>query len=96
LTRGCNGPHPRFVRIAADEPQGRSLYRPGAHLILDAIRRLERGESVTGTPQYPSAGAYYTFPTEDDLIRVTALGWRLFDREDVWELLESYPGATKQ
>ena len=22
-TRGCNGPHPHFVRIVADEPQGR-------------------------------------------------------------------------
>ena len=73
-----------------------SLYRPGAQLILQAIRRLERGESVTGTPQDPSAGAYYTFPTEDDLIRFTALGWRLFDREDVRELLESYQGAVDQ
>ena len=68
-----------------------SLYRPGARLIMNAIRRLERGEQVTGTAQDPSAGAYYSFPTEDDLIRFTALGWRLFDREDVWELLESYP-----
>jgi methionyl-tRNA formyltransferase len=67
-----------------------SLYRPGARLIVNAIRQLERGEPVIGTPQDPSAGAYYSFPTDDDLIRFTALGWRLFDREDVWELLESY------
>lgn len=67
-----------------------SLYRPGARLIMNAIQRLERGEPVIGTPQDPSAGAYYSFPTEDDLMRFTALGWRLFDREDVWELLESY------
>ena len=67
-----------------------SLYRPGARLIMNAIRRLERGEPIIGTPQDPSAGAYYSFPTEDDLIRFTALGWRLFDREDVWELLETY------
>jgi len=74
-----------------------SLYRPGARLIMNAIRRLERGEPVTGTAQDPSAGAYYSFPTEDDLIRFTALGWRLFDREDVWELLESYPcRSTRQ
>ena len=68
-----------------------SLYRPGARLIMNAIQRLERGEPVAGTTQDPSAGAYYSFPTEEDLIRFTALGWRLFDREDVWELLESYP-----
>ena len=67
-----------------------SLYRPGARLIMNAIQRLERGEPIIGTPQDPSAGAYYSFPTEDDLMRFTALGWRLFDREDVRELLESY------
>lgn len=67
-----------------------SLYRPGASLIMNAVRRLERGEPVIGTPQEPSAGAYYSFPTEDDMIRFAALGWRLFDREDIWELLESY------
>jgi methionyl-tRNA formyltransferase len=67
-----------------------SLYRPGARLIMNAVRRLERGEPVIGVPQDPSAGAYYSFPIEDDLIRFAALGWRLFDREDVWELLESY------
>ena len=67
-----------------------SLYRPGAGLIMNAIRRLERGEPVIGTPQDQSSGAYYSFPTEDDLIRFTALGWRLFDREDISELLESY------
>jgi methionyl-tRNA formyltransferase len=67
-----------------------SLYRPGAALILNAIRRLERGEPVTGTPQSASEGAYYSFPTDEDLVRFTTLGWRLFDREDVSELLASY------
>jgi methionyl-tRNA formyltransferase len=67
-----------------------SLYRPGTRLILSTIERLERGETITGTAQDSSAGAYFSFPTEDDLIRFTAQGWRLFDREDVSELLESY------
>ncbi|WP_241392766.1 formyl transferase [Pseudomonas chlororaphis] len=67
-----------------------ALYQPGAGLILDAIRRLERGEPMTGAPQDPSAGAYYSFPSEEDLMRFTTLGWRLFDREDVWDLFESY------
>lgn len=67
-----------------------SLYRPGAGLIMDAIRRLEGGDPVIGKPQDPSAGAYFSFPTDDDLIRFTALGWRIFDREDVRELLDSY------
>jgi methionyl-tRNA formyltransferase len=67
-----------------------SLYRPGTRLIMNAIHRLERGEPVIGTPQDPSSGAYYSFPTEDELLRFTAQGWRLFDREDVRELCEAY------
>jgi len=73
-----------------------SLYRPGARLILDAVRRLERGEPVVGTPQDASAAAYYSFPTDDDLVRFTAMGWRLFDREDVRVLLESYGCLTRR
>ncbi|WP_261792960.1 formyl transferase [Pseudomonas chlororaphis] len=72
-----------------------SLYQPGAGLIMNAIRRLECGEPVAGTPQDPSAGAYYSFPSEEDLMRFTTLGWRLFDREDVWELFESYGLALR-
>ena len=72
-----------------------SLYRPGARLIMDAVRRLELGEPVAGTTQDPSAAAYYSFPTEDDLVRFTAAGWRLFDREDVRGLLESYGCVTR-
>ncbi|CAI8778054.1 Formyl_trans_N domain-containing protein [Pseudomonas chlororaphis] len=67
-----------------------SLYQPGARLIMNAIRRLERDDPMTGTSQDPSAGAYYSFPDEDELMRFTTLGWRLFDREDVWDLFESY------
>lgn len=70
-----------------------SLYRPGARLILDAVRRLERGEPVIGKPQDSSNGAYYSFPSDDDMLRFTAQGWRLFDREDIRALLDSY-GCT--
>ncbi|AKA24955.1 formyl transferase [Pseudomonas chlororaphis] len=72
-----------------------ALYQPGAQLILNAIRRLERGDPMAGTSQDPSAGAYYSFPDEDDLMQFTAQGWRLFDREDVWELFESYGFALR-
>lgn len=89
------GPVVETVRVAVARERSLlwhipSLYRPGTRLILSAIERLERSETITGTAQDPSAGAYYSFPTEDDLIRFTAQGWRLFDREDVSELLESY------
>lgn len=74
-----------------------SLYPLGADLILSAIRRLEDGAPVVGEPQDATAGAYYSFPSEDDLTRFTAQGWRLFDRGDIWEILEPYgcrPGAA--
>lgn len=67
-----------------------ALYPPGATLILDAIRRLERGEALEGRPQDPSSGAYYTFPTEADLVGFTAAGGRLFDRADLPPLLAAY------
>ena len=67
-----------------------SLYPLGVKMILTAIDKLARGESLPATGQDPSSGAYYSFPTEDDLIRFTAKGWRLFDRADVRSLLDSY------
>ena len=67
-----------------------ALYRPGTALIIDTIGRLERGEDVVGVPQESSSGTYYTFPTDDDLMRFTAMGWRLFDRDDVRGLLGQY------
>lgn len=67
-----------------------ALYRPGTELLIDTVRRLERGETVTGVPQESTAGAYYSFPTDEDLIRFTAMGWRLFDADDVRGLLETY------
>ena len=73
-----------------------SLYPPGTQLILKAIRQLERDEQVHGSAQDPSTGGYYSFPTEEDLIRFSTLGWRLFDREDVRKLLESYAFTTKE
>jgi len=83
------------ARVAVDKEHSLlwhilSLYQPGARLIMNAIRRLERNEPMPGTFQDPSAGAYYSFPSEDDLMQFTTLGGRLFDREDVWELFESY------
>jgi methionyl-tRNA formyltransferase len=67
-----------------------ALYPLGANLILDAVHKLERGEPVPGQPQDPSSGAYYSFPSEEDLVRFTAAGWRLFDREDIRSLLTAY------
>lgn len=74
-----------------------SLYPLGAELIMSAIRHLGAGESIGGEAQDAAVSAYYSFPVDEDLARFTEQGWRLFDREDIWELLERYgcrQGAT--
>ena len=63
-----------------------SLYPLGVRLVADAVERLERGETVAAEPQDPAAGRYYSYPTEDELLRFLAQGWRLFDPEDLENL----------
>ena len=67
-----------------------ALYPPGAEMILEAIGKIGKGEALPGTPQAQGSGAYYTFPTDDDLVRFTAAGGRLFDRSDVEDLLSKF------
>ncbi len=67
-----------------------SLYPIGAAIIAKAIARLEAGESLPGFTQGADEGAYYSFPTDEDLAAFTAAGWRLFDRSDVSELLREF------
>lgn len=66
-----------------------ALYPPGAEMILEAIARLAAGEALRGQPQ-PAGGAYFSFPVDEDLVRFTAAGWRLFDRADVAALLARF------
>ncbi len=63
-----------------------SLYPLGIRLIEDAVRRIERAEEIVTTPQDAGSGAYFSYPTEDELLRFSAQGWRLFDPEDVEKL----------
>ena len=67
-----------------------SLYAPGAELIAKAIRQLLAGKRPSGEPQDPNEGAYYSFPTDQELIDFTARGWRLWDPEDIDDLTCSY------
>jgi methionyl-tRNA formyltransferase len=67
-----------------------SLYGPGTRLILNALNQIDSGETVTGTSQEEAAGTYYSIPNEEEMILFLARGWRLFDREDVLELLSRY------
>ncbi len=67
-----------------------ALYPPGAAMIARALAKVEAGDPLPGTPQPEGSGAYYSFPSDDDLVRFTAGSWRLFDRGDLDELLVRY------
>ena len=54
-----------------------SLYRPGAEQICDAVDQLQSLASTKGDDL--SSGAYYSFPTKDDIDRFEKRGWRLFE-----------------
>ena len=53
-----------------------SLYRPGVEQICEAVDQLESLASTKGDDL--PAGAYYSFPTTEDIDRFEARGWRLF------------------
>ncbi|HTP61494.1 MAG TPA: formyltransferase family protein [Burkholderiales bacterium] len=67
-----------------------ALYPLGAAMIQRAVDLLAAGKDVPGTPQPAGRGAYFSFPTDEDLVRFTAAGWRLFDRSDLDELLGAF------
>ena len=55
------------------------LYGPGTQLLVDAVRRLEAGETLPGTPQDPAAGSYHGVPEAGELEAFHARGLRLCD-----------------
>src|SRR4051812_4377948 len=71
-----------------------SLYPIGAAMIGRAIARIAAGEAVSGQPQQANEGAYFSFPTNEDVVAFTAAGWRLFDRGDVSDLLGEFGVAA--
>jgi len=71
-----------------------SLYPVGAEMIRRAIDRIDAGAEPTAVPRRSGEGAYFSFPTDEDLARFTAAGWRLFDRDDLDDLLLGF-GVTE-
>jgi methionyl-tRNA formyltransferase len=67
-----------------------SLYAPGTDLIAAAIEQLKAGRRPRGQAQDPAQGAYFSFPTDQELIDFTSRGFRLWDPADVDDLACSY------
>lgn len=87
-------------RVAVDRAQSLlwhvlALYKPGIDAMARAVLALEAGEPLATTPQSADDGAYYSFPTDDDVARFTAAGWRLFGRDDVKALLARFTAGAE-
>jgi methionyl-tRNA formyltransferase len=67
-----------------------ALYPLGVELITQALDSLAQRQTLALTPQNPANGAYYSFPEEAELQRFASLGWHLFDREDIRQLLIAF------
>ncbi len=67
-----------------------SLYPLGVPLIVEAVRRLTRGEPVPRQPQRSGADTYRSTPTASDVDALTARGVELFDAADMRELFARF------
>ncbi len=70
-----------------------SLYEPGARLVLESIGRLTQGEELRSAPQLRDAGAYFSFPDDEDVVRFERNGYRLFHASEYRDHLRRYHGA---
>lgn len=65
-----------------------ALYPSGCQLLVDAVNRIECGETVSARRQ-EQAGRYYSAPTADDVARFHKAGLRLFDGTELHEFLRN-------
>jgi methionyl-tRNA formyltransferase len=66
-----------------------SLYPLGVPLMVEAVRRLTKGEAVPRRRQ-TGAGTYRSTPGEDTIAALRRRGFALVDAEDVREVVERY------
>lgn len=74
----------RTMALAADRSylfNVLNLYSGGCQQICEAVAALDSGELLGGEPQQ-GATAYFSFPTAEELVAFSALGYRLFDPTD--------------
>lgn len=84
-------------RVAIPEKQtafglARALDRPALALLVEAMQRLARGETLVGTKQSDRGVSYAPTPTDDD----TFIDWhaRAIDIERLVRACAPYPGAA--
>ena len=85
------------IELGDTEGGGISLSLSGKWLnemVLDAIAKLERGETLELRPQSADEGRYFSYPTDADFAKFEALGYRLFDPGEVSALLARYDSSS--
>lgn len=70
-----------------------SVYPPGVELLKDTLRRLDRGETVPGTPQDPDEGGYYGFPGAAEFAALAEMGFPLYDPAEYVRFLRGWVPA---
>jgi methionyl-tRNA formyltransferase len=64
-----------------------SLYPPACAMVIDAVQRIEAGESP-GRAEQPREGCYYSSPEAADIARFKEAGLRLFDGTELDTFIE--------
>ncbi len=68
------------------------LYIDGCQLIIETLKKLERGDHPATKPQ-SNVGKYFSFPSDEDLSLFDSKGLRLFDLTSVLSTYERFlPG----
>ena len=70
-----------------------ALYRPGAAMLVSAMKRLESGLPLPTIAQHTDDGAYYSFPSADEWAAFTQAGWTVAQPSDLDEVLRQYVPA---
>lgn len=64
-----------------------ALYPPGCAMVVDAVRRIEAGETP-GSIEQRNEGRYYSSPAEEDIARFEQAGLRLFDGTELESFID--------
>ncbi len=65
------------------------LYPAGCRLLLETVEKIRSGKPVETRPQ-SGGGAYYSFPTSEELRAFREAGHRLYDLDEVTEFAKQY------
>ncbi|MEM9329251.1 MAG: formyl transferase [Bacteroidota bacterium] len=66
------------------------LYPRGVQLIAKALKEMESGRRPPSRPQNPSAGSYYSIPTEEDFVALRSQGMEVLSAADYLDIIGQF------